>query len=98
MDVSLNDLRAFAVRNRVDVVFQVQATEAAWMVNRRGLVARPPVGDPTRAGVEETLAVADVFVIAGEKDARQRLTRAQLIELLAAKAAATGARKDRDDE
>ena len=29
MDISLNDLRAFAVRNRLDVIFQVRATEAA---------------------------------------------------------------------
>lgn len=98
MGISLNDLRAFAVRNRLDVIFQGRATEAAWMVNKRGLVARPPVGDSTRAGVEETLAAADVFVIVGGQHARQSLTRAQFIETLAAKATAAGARQDRGDE
>jgi hypothetical protein len=97
MDVSLNDLRAFAVRHRVDVLFLVSATEAAWMVNRRGLVARPPRGDSTRAGVEATLAAADVFIIEGEREPRQRLARAQFLELMAARAAA-GARQPKDEE
>ena len=35
MTCSLKDLRAFAVRNRLDVTFHVHATGAAWMVNRR---------------------------------------------------------------
>jgi hypothetical protein len=98
MDIRLNDLRAFAVRNRLDVLFQVQATEATWMVNRHGLVARPPIGDSTQAGVEETLAAADTFVIEGEKTPRQSLTRGQLIALMAARATAAGARQERDDE
>lgn len=97
MDILLNDLRAFAVRNQVDVLFQVRATEAAWMVNRRGLVARPPIGDSTRAGVEETLTAADVFMLEGEKAPRQSLTREQLIALMAARASAAGAPK-KDDE
>src|ERR671922_1488362 len=58
MDFSLKDLRAFAVRNRVDVTFHARATNAAWMVNRRGLVARSSIGDSTLAGVEETLDAA----------------------------------------
>ena len=49
MTCSLKDLRAFAVRNRLDVTFHAHATGAAWMVNRRGLVARPTLSyDPGR--------------------------------------------------
>ena len=98
MDIVLNDLRAFAVRNRLDVLFQVHATEAAWMVNRRGLVARPPIGDSTCAGVEETLAAADAFVIEGGKAPRQSLTREQLIALMTARATAAGTRQEKDEE
>lgn len=98
MDVSLNDLRAFAVRHRVDVLFLVSATEAAWMVNRRGLVARPPRGDSSRAGVEATLAAADVFIIEGEREPLQRLARAQFLALMAARAAAGGTRQPKDEE
>jgi hypothetical protein len=98
MDVSLNDLRAFAVRNRVDVLFQVRTTGASWMVNRRGVVARSPIGDSTRAGVEETLAAADLFMIEAEKERRQSLNRLQLIEMMAARARAAGTQQHKDDE
>lgn len=97
MDFSLKDLRAFAVRNRVEVTFHVRATDAAWMVNRRGLVARPPIGDSTLAGVEETLQAADAFVVEGGQEPRQHLAREQFIELMAARVAAAGADRRQDD-
>jgi hypothetical protein len=97
MDFSLKDLRAFAVRNRVEVTFHVRATDAAWMVNRRGLVARPSIGDSTLAGVEETLEAADMFVVEGGKEPRQHLAREQFIELMAARVAAADADRRQDD-
>jgi hypothetical protein len=98
MDLSLKDLRAFAVRNRVDVTFHARATDAAWMVNRRGLVARPSIGDSTVAGVEETLDTADAFVVEGGKEPPQYLSREQFSALMAARAAAAGAGRRQDDE
>lgn len=98
MDFSLKDLRAFAVRNRLDVIFHVRSNDAAWMVSRRGLVARPPLGDSTVGGVEETLESADEFLIEGEKEPRKRLTRDQLIEWMATRATAANAGKGKDDE
>ena len=98
MDFSLKDLRALAVRNRVDVTFHVRATDAAWMVNRRGLVARPSIGDSTLAGVEETLEAADAFIVEQGKEPRQHLTREQFIELMAARTAAAGTARRQDDE
>jgi hypothetical protein len=98
MDFSLKDLRAFAVRNGVDVTFHVRATDAAWMVNRRGVVARPSIGDSTLAGVEETLDAADAFIVEGEKEPRQPLAREQFIELMAACVATAGAGRRQDDE
>ncbi len=98
MDLSLKELRAFAVRNRVDVTFHVRATDAAWMVNRRGVVARPSIGDSALAGVEETLDAADAFIVEGEQEPCQPLARQQFIELMAARVAAAGAGRRQDDE
>jgi hypothetical protein len=98
MDVSLKDLRAFAVRNRLDVTFHLCTTNAAWMVNRRGLVAHPSIGDSTVSGVEETLEAADEFVVEGEQAPRSHLSREQFIALMVARAAAAGAARQRDDE
>jgi hypothetical protein len=98
MDVSLKDLRAFAVRNRLEVTFHVRTTNAAWMVNRRGLVAHPALGDSTVSGVEATLEAADEFVVEGDKAPPHRLSREQFIELLAARASAAGAGRQQDDE
>jgi hypothetical protein len=98
MDFSLRDLRAFAVRQRLDVTFHVRATNAAWMVNRRGLVAPPAIGDSTQAEVEPTLETAEEFLVEGEKTPRQRLTRAQFIALMASHTTGAAAtRKPEDD-
>jgi hypothetical protein len=98
MTCSLKDLRAFAVRNRSEVTFHVHATGAAWMVNRRGLVARPPIGDTTVSGVEDTLEAADEFLLEDDKQPRRRLSREQFLELMASRAAAAGAGREKDDE
>ena len=98
MDVSLQDLRAFAVRNRLEVTFHVRSTNAAWMVNRRGLVAHPAIGDAAVSGVEATLETADEFVVEGDGVSHQRLSREQFIALLADRAAAAGAGRSQDDE
>ena len=98
MDFSLRDLRAFAVRHRLDVTFRVGATNAAWTVNRRGLVALPAIGDATQAGVEATLEAAEEFFVEGEKAPRQRLTRDQFVELMASRATAASAAKEKDDD
>ena len=98
MTCSLKDLRAFAVRNRVDVTFHVHATGAVWMVNRRGLVARPPLGEATVSGVEDTLGAADEFQLEGDKPPRRRLSREQFLELMAVRAAVGGAGRESDDE
>ena len=67
------------------------------MVNRRGLVARPPIGDSALAGVEETLEAADAFLVEGANAPRQTFTRDQFIEQMAARAAAA-AGKEKDEE
>ena len=97
MVCSLRDLRAFAVRNRLDVTFHVRATDAAWMVNRRGLVARPSVGDATISGVEDALAAADEFLVEGDKRPRRSLNREQFLELMTTRAAAAGTGRENDD-
>jgi hypothetical protein len=97
MICSLRDLRAFAVRNRLDVTIHVRATAAAWMVNRRGLVARPSVGDATVSGVEDTLEAADEFLIEGDTSPRRSLNREQFLALMTTRAAA-GAGREKDDE
>jgi hypothetical protein len=98
MDFSLRDLRAFAVRQRLDVTFHVPATNAAWMVNRRGLVAPPVIGDSTQAEVEKTLETAEEFLVEGEKTLRRRLTRAQFIALMASHTTAAAATRKQDDD
>jgi hypothetical protein len=98
MACSLRDLRAFAVRNRMDVIFHVRASNAAWMVNRRGLVARPSIGDATMSGVEDTLEAADEFLVEGDKQPRRSLDREQFLALLATRAAAASASREKDDE
>ena len=98
MDFSVRDLRAFAVRNRLDVTFYVPATDAAWMVNRRGLVAPPTVGDATRAGVEETLEAAQEFLVEGGQAPRQRLSRDQFVELMTSRASAAGPSREPHDD
>jgi hypothetical protein len=98
MTCSLKDLRAFAVRNRLDVTFHVHATGAAWMVNRRGLVARPTIGETIGSRVEDTLEAADEFLLEGDKHPHRRLDREQFLELMAARAAASGVSRERDDE
>ncbi len=98
MTCSLKDLRAFAVRTRLDVTFHVHATGAAWMVNRRGLVARPSLGETIDSGVEDTLNAADEFLLEGDKHPGRRLDREQFLELMAARTAAGGAGRERDDE
>ena len=98
MSCSLRDLRAFAVRNRLDVTIHVCATDAAWMVNRRGLVARPPIGDVTISGVESTLEAADEFLVEGEKQSRRSLNREQFLAMMTTRAATAGAGREKDDE
>jgi hypothetical protein len=98
MACSLRDLRAFAIRNRVDVTFHVCATDAAWMVNRRGLVARPSIGDATVSGVENTLETADEFLVEGDRQPPRRLSREQLLELMATRVAAAGAGRETHEE
>lgn len=95
---SLKDLRAFAVRQRLDVTFHDRTTGAAWMVNRRGLVAWPAMGDTTIRRVEDTLEAADEFLLEGDRQPPRRLSREQFLELMATRAAATGAARDKDDE
>jgi hypothetical protein len=95
---SLRDLRAFAVRNRLDVTFHVRTTDAAWMVNRRGLVARPAIGDATISGVETTLETADEFLVEGDKQSRHSLSREQFLDMMVTRAAAAGAGREKDDE
>jgi hypothetical protein len=97
MTCSLKDLRAFAVRHRLDVTFRVHATGAAWMVNRRGLVARPTIAVTTASAVEDTLEAADEFLLEGSKQPRHSLSREQFLELLATRAAAAGAGREHDD-
>jgi hypothetical protein len=80
------------------VTFHVHATGAAWMVNCRGLVARPTHRETTASAVEDTLEAADEFLLEGDKHPRRRLSREQFLELMAARAAAGGAGRDRDDE
>ena len=98
MTCSLKDLRAFAVRNRLDVTFHVHATGAAWMVNRRGLVARPSLAETIGNGVEDTLETADEFLLEGDKQPCRRLNREQFLELMAARAATGGAGREPDGE
>jgi hypothetical protein len=98
MTCSLRDLRAFAVRNRLDVTFHVRATDAAWMVNRRGLVARPSVGDATLSGVEMTLEAADEFLLEDLNRSNRRLSREQFLELMATRAANASAGREQDNE
>jgi hypothetical protein len=98
MELPLRELRAFAVRNRLAVIFHVRATDAAWMVNRRGLVTRPAIGDATISGVETTLEAADEFLIEGEKQSRRSLSREQFLDMMASRAAAPGAGREKDDE
>jgi hypothetical protein len=98
MACSLRDLRAFAVRNRLDVTFHVCVTDAAWMVNRRGLVARPAVGDATVSGVEQTLEAADEFLLESDKQPRLHLNREQFLELMTTRAAAVGSGREKNDE
>jgi len=98
MACSLRDLRAFAVRNRLDVTFHVRASTAAWMVNRRGLVARPSIGDASVSGVEDTLEAADEFLVEGSKEPRRSLSREQFLALMTTRTAAAGAGRQTDDE
>jgi hypothetical protein len=98
MACSLRDLRAFAVRNRLDVTFHVRASNAAWMVNRRGLVARPSIGDATTSEVEDTLEAADEFWVEGDKQPRRSLSREQFLALMATRAAAASASREKDEE
>ena len=98
MTCSLKDLRAFAVRNRVEVTFHVHATGAAWSITRRGVVARPRSGDATMSGVEDTLEAADEFLLESDKQPRRSLTRQQFIELMATRAADAGPARERDEE
>jgi len=98
MTCSLKDLRAFAVRNRLEVTFHVHATGAAWTVNRRGLVERPSSGDATMSGVEDTLEAADEFLLESDKQPRRILSRQQFLELMATRAVAAGSGRERDDE
>jgi putative intracellular protease/amidase len=97
MPLTLQEVRAFAVRQRLDVIFQVRATTAAWMVNRHGVVVRAPIGDATIAGVEETLAAADAFIVEGDAAPRQHLSREQLLALMAARAGTAGVAREKDD-
>jgi hypothetical protein len=98
MVCSLRDLRAFAVRNRLDVAFLVRSTNAAWMVTRRGLVARSAIGNATISGVETTLEAADEFQVEGDKQSPRRLSREQFFDMMGNRAAATGAGREKDDE
>jgi hypothetical protein len=98
MTCSLRDLRAFAVRHRLDITFSVDATGAAWMVNRRGVVAHPNFGETPDSGVEETLETADQFLVEGPKQPRQRLDREHFFVLMAARAAGGAASRERDEE
>lgn len=98
MICSLKDLRAFAVRQRLDVTFHDHSTGTAWTVTRRGLVARPAIGDAPVARVEDTLEAADEFLLEGDKQPPRRLSGAQFLELMATRAAATGAARDQDGE
>jgi hypothetical protein len=98
MPCSLRDLRAFAVRNRLDVTFRVRATDAAWMVNRRGLVAQPAIGDATISGVESTLEAADEFLLEGQAQSHHRLSREQFFDMVARREAVTGAGEVKEDE
>jgi hypothetical protein len=98
MTCSLKDLRAFAVRNRLDVTFHVHASGATWMVNRRGLVAWPTAGEATASGVEDTLEAADEFLVEGDRQPRRSLRREQFLELLATRAAAAASGREKDDE
>ncbi len=98
MTCSLKDLRAFAVRQRLDVTFHDHTTGTAWMVTRRGLVARPASGDASVGRVEDTLEAADEFWLEGDKQPPRRLSGAQFLELMATRAAATGAARDQDVE
>jgi hypothetical protein len=98
MACSLRDLRAFAVRNRLDVTFHVRASTAAWMVNRRGLVARPCIGDASVSGVEDTLEAADEFLVEGDKEPRRSLSWEQFLALMTIHTTTASAGRETDNE
>jgi hypothetical protein len=98
MACSLIDLRAFAVRQRLDVTFHDHTTGTTWMVTRRGLVTRPAIEEAAMGRVEDTLEAADEFLLEGDKQLPRRLSGAQFLELMAMRAAATDATRDKDGE
>jgi hypothetical protein len=75
MDLSLMNLRRYAIDNRVEIRFVEPGSNCLCLIDNRGLVKIPTNAQSIR--VEDILAVAENFEVSG-KDKPQKLTRDQL--------------------
>jgi hypothetical protein len=80
MDLSLMNLRRYAIDNRVEIRFVEPGSNCLCLIDNKGLVKIPTGAQTIR--VEDILAVAESFEIAG-KDKPQKLTRDQLAHTVA---------------
>jgi hypothetical protein len=76
MDLTLMNLRRYAIDNRVEIRFVEPGSNCLCLIDNKGLVKIPTNAQSIR--VEDILAVSESFELVG-KDKPQKLTRAQLV-------------------
>jgi hypothetical protein len=80
MELSLMNLRRYAIDNRVEIRFVEPGSSRLCLIDNKGLVKIPADAQTIRA--EDILAVAESFEVAG-KEKPQKLTRDQLARAVA---------------
>ena len=79
MDLSLMNLKRYAIDNRLEIRFAEPGSNTLYLITDKGLVKIPTHAETTR--VEDVLAAAQSFEVVGQ-DKPQTLSRTRLAEIV----------------
>lgn len=95
-DIKPNDLRLLAIQTRSEITYRVRSDGQVCVVNEKGIIKIPGLNGPPPYDVEEVLARADEFILAGRDRKTQTLSREEMIALLKARTPARAAAKEEE--
>lgn len=91
-EIKANELRLYAIKNRVEVTYRVRSNGQVCVVDEKGVIKIPGISGLPPYNSDEVLARADEFTLSGRNQKPRTLSREELAELLkpAARAPAPG--------
>jgi len=85
-EIKANDLRLYAIQTRSEIAFR--ARDQRGVMTAAGIMKIPGLAGPPSYNLDDVLARAEEFTLTGNDKQSRTLTRAAMVELLAARAPA----------